>query len=395
MATSTEGLVYSNLEIRNSRINSRIADIRTNTYQLVDFETEKYLGEFIETENEDGEKEEKLISNTEYYSIISSAYNMYIGSGNSFDLDLGTKLTTSHDNYGQVKGNNALVLDDFNRQVAQYDDLWILQNSGSDIISVNGAGNILMSPQNVMVDSFSSVQDTSSTTLTVLATDQNEAARFYGPLVIGPALNTSTSTSQVAGISEIRFLSDAQISGVASTTIQIGQAGNTVDLNVEGVNYLLPESAIRDTITAYVDNPREDIHIWGQGDNSWTPPEDIKILKIKAQYNCGVNGKIDLVLEDENDETLAELIGQNCSNGFTSIESDDLNINLSPEQGMHVVVSNVAGGSRQTIYGEDGSVVSVGEVQGAPSQLTITIEYVYQEEINKEFVYEEDLKNVK
>jgi FG-GAP repeat len=379
--TSTEGMILSNLEIRNSRINSQIVDLRTKAFQFIDFESQEYLGELDEEESESDENEVKeVIGDVKYYSVISSAYNMYIGSGLSFDLALGTELTTSHDNYGQVLSNNALVLDDFNRQVAQYDDLWLLQNNGKNVISVNGAGNILMSPQNVMVDSFSFSPDTSSTTLTVLASEGNEAARFYGPLVIGPALNTSTSTEQVAGISEIKFLTDAQISGVGSTTIKIGQASNTVDLNVEGVNYILPDSAIRDTITAFVDSPRNDLHIWGKGENSWNPPEDIKILKIKAQYYCGNNGSVDLVLEDENNQVLVELNGQKCSNNYVSIETEDLDINLDENRGMHIVVKNVKGGYYEKVVGVEGEV-SKGNFVSGPSQLTITVEYVYRKEL--------------
>jgi len=164
--------------------------------------------------------------------------------------------------------------------------------------------------------------------------------------------------------------------------LKVGLAENTVDLNVAGVKYLLPDDAIRDNITAYVDQPREDIHIWGSGENSWKPSIDIKILKIKAQYYCGTSGKVDLRLEDENDEILAEIEGISCNNNFISIESEDLDIDLNSEQGMHIVVSDVSGGSQQTTYGEDGSVLSVGEITGAPSQLTITVEYVYQEELN-------------
>jgi|GEM_PF-3260379 len=373
-ATSTTEILISQVDISNSRFNTKLSDIRTQAFILEDFELSNYSVASSTTST----------IQVDYNTLITSSYNMYLGSGISFDLALGTKLSTSHDNYGQVLGNNALVLDDFNRQIAQYDDLWLLQNNDKDVISVNGAGNILMSPQNVMVDSFALSNDISSTTLTVLAIEDHEAARFYGPLVIGPALtasSTATSTGQIAGISELRFLSDAQISATASSTIKVGQAGNTVDLNVAGVNYILPDSAIRDTITAYVDSPRKGVHVWGKGTNSWQPPEDIKILKLKAQYHCGEGGSINLKLEDENNRVLAELNGQKCSNNYINIETDDLDINLDENDGMHIVISEVKGGKQKAIYGKEGEVIGRGEIQGAPSQLTMTLEYVYKREL--------------
>ena len=344
--------------------NTKISDIKTKTYLLEDFELIDYIGET----NEDDE----LLSDQPEYTLISSAYNMYIGSNNSFDLALGTKLSTSHDNYGKVIGDNVLVLNDFNRQVAEYDDLWLLQNNGKNVISVNGGGNVLISPQNVMVDSFSMFENNTDITLTVASATGNEAGRFYGSLVIGPSLASATSTEpMVAGTSEIRFLTDAEINAVGTSTLRVGQAGNTVDLNVEGVEYLLPEDARRDTISAFVAKPENNTYVWGKGENSWKPSDDIIITKIKVQYYCGSNGKVDLRLEDNNDQTLAELNGQICSENYTSIESDDLNINISSETGMHIVLDNVIGG----YYNEEGQLVD------GPSQLTITIEYVYEQEL--------------
>jgi len=119
-ATSTAEVLLSQVEISNSRFNTKLSDLRTRAFIVEDFELIPY--------------EDSIASSTatstigiEYNTLISSAYNMYLGSGSSFDLALGTKLSTSHDNYGSVLGDNALVLNDFNRQVAQYDDLWLLQ----------------------------------------------------------------------------------------------------------------------------------------------------------------------------------------------------------------------------------------------------------------------------
>ncbi len=342
-ATSTSRLL-SHIDISNSRLSSNYSDIRTRAF----------TGD--------------IISSTEYLetinavSLISSSYNLYSGSNLSFDLGSGTKLTTSHDNYGKVVGSNALILNDFNRNVAQYDDLWVLQNNGSRIMSVNGNGNILMSPQNVALDSFSMSQNISSTTLTVVASENNIAANFFGRVVISPTLNASGTSS---GIAELMFSSDGVISANGNK-LQVGKSGDTVDLNVEGVAYILPDSAVRDTITAYVDVPRVDTRVWGNGENSWKPAEDIKILKLKAQYKCGDGGSITLRLEDKNNSELAIISGGNCSNGYANIESGDLNINLTSEDGMHVVVTQISGG---------------GEESEGPSQLTITVEYVYRRDL--------------
>jgi len=380
-ATSTEEILLSQVDISNSRFNTKLSDIKTQTFVLEDFELINYEEIIPETATSTATSTLEII---DYNTLITSSYNMYIGRGYSFDLALGSKLSTSHDNYSQVNGGQSLVLDDFNRQVAQYDDLWLLQNNGKDVISVNGAGNILMSPQNVLLDSFLMSEDISSTTLTVVANEEEEAARFYGALTIGPGLidsstasSTATSTGQVAGISELKFLSDAQISASGTSTLKVGLAGNTVDLNVVGVEYILPEDAVRDNITAYIDQPKEDIHIWGSGENSWKPSSDIRIQKIKAQYNCGTNGKVDLRLEDDQDQVLAEIVGVSCVDDFINIESEDLSIDLSSEQGMHIVVSDVTGGYQETTVLEDGGVIT-GNFVGAPSQLTITLEYVYR-----------------
>ncbi len=342
-ATSSARML-SHIDISASRLSSNYSDIKTTAL----------TGDILNSS--------EYVDTTNAVSLITSSYNLYSGNNLSFDLGNGTKLTTSHDNYGKVVGSNALVLNDFNRNVAQYDDLWVLQNGGQRIMSVNGNGNILMSPQNVALDSFSMSQNISSTTLTVVATDDNVSANFFGRVVISPSLNASGTPS---GIAELMFSSDGVISANGNK-LQVGKTGDTVDLNVEGVAYILPDSAVRDTITAYVDVPRVDTRVWGNGENSWRPAEDIKILKLKAQYKCGDGGSISLRLEDKNNSELATISGGNCSNGYANIESDNLNINLTSEDGMHVTVTQVSSG---------------GEESEDPSQLTITVEYVYRRDL--------------
>ena len=343
-STSTDRLL-SHLDISNSRLFSNYSDIKTRAY----------VGDTINSSQ---------YNDKNAISLISSQYNIYSGSNLSFDLGFGTKLTTSHDNYNKVSGNNALVLNDYNRNVGVSDDLWLLQNNGNRIISVNGAGNILMSPQNVALDSFSMSQYNSSSTLTVLSSDNNNAANFFGKVVISPGISASGTPT---GISELMFSSDAVISANGNE-LSIGKSGDTVNLSVAGVSYILPDSAVRDTVTAYVDNPKVDTHIWGNGENSWKPSEDIKILKVKAQYKCGEGGNISLRLEDKDNNELATISGGNCSNGYANIESSDLNINLTNEDGVHIVITSISG------QAEDGT---------GPSQLTITIEYVYRKDLAK------------
>ena len=143
----------------------------------------------------------------------------------------------------------------------------------------------------------------------------------------------------------------------AGAQLNLGRVGDTINLNVEGVTYNFKENVRRNVLSAYLPAPVSGDKIWGSGDQSWSPPEDITVLAVKAQYSCTGGGVLQLVLKDQNNNALAQLDGLSCNEGYTELVAADLNYLLTLDQGMYVDVITATEGV---------------------TNVTVTVEYVYQ-----------------
>jgi len=134
----------------------------------------------------------------------------------------------------------------------------------------------------------------------------------------------------------------------------IGAPGDTINLNVEGVTYNFKENVRRNTLSAYLPSPVSGDRVWGDGNNSWTPPENITILGIKVQYACADGGTLQLALKDKDGNVIANLNGFSC-NSYNKL-AEELEYYLTMDNGMYVDV--------------------LGATEGI-TNVTITIEFIY------------------
>ena len=140
----------------------------------------------------------------------------------------------------------------------------------------------------------------------------------------------------------------------AGGAINLGRAGDTINLNIEGVTYNFKENVRRNTLSAYLASPTSGDKVWGNGQESWSPPENITILGIKAQYACSEGGSLELSLKDKNGNVIASLSGWDC-NGYSKL-SEELEHYLTVEDGMYLDVETATEGI---------------------TNVTVTVEFVY------------------
>ena len=316
----------STVDISFSSISSQLADIRA---VCVDAAT----GEACSAE--------LIIDHQALISNINSSYNTLSGGGTNFEVGRHTVISSAHDTYLNYEGEGEFRQRDyFRNQTNAGSILFSLQNAGFDLFSVSASGTVAVSPQNTSGDSFTITSPTASSTLTVINSGAGVAITTVGDLVLTPATSTMPVTLSSAG-----------------AQLNLGRVGDTINLNVEGVTYNFKENVRRNVLSAYLPAPVSGDKIWGSGDQSWSPPEDITVLAVKAQYSCTGGGVLQLVLKDQNNNALAQLDGLSCNEGYTELVAADLNYLLTLDQGMYVDVITATEGV---------------------TNVTVTVEYVYQ-----------------
>ncbi|PIT90740.1 MAG: hypothetical protein COU22_00535 [Candidatus Komeilibacteria bacterium CG10_big_fil_rev_8_21_14_0_10_41_13] len=215
--------------------------------------------------------------------------------------------------------------------------LFTVQNAGLDLFSLSASGTLAINPQNTTGNSVVITSPTASTTLKVVNTGGGTALKVVGNLV----LQSATSGIPV-------------VLSAAGGEINIGAPGDVINLNVDGVIYNFKENVRRNVLTAYLSQPTSADSIWGSGNNSWSPPEDITIKAIKVQYQC-IEGGLALSLKNSNGDTITTINGYDCG-GFSSV-SEDLDYFLSSEEGLYVDINSAGEGI---------------------TNLTVTVEFVYE-----------------
>ena len=308
-ATSTVNLSYSN-------ISSSLADIRT-----------------VNEKTATG-----TVSAFAAANIISS-YNTLTGSGVNFEIAEDTIISSAHDTYLTYSGAGVFRQNDYFRKINNSSaSLFNVQNAGINLFNISASGTVAINPQNTTGDSVIISSPTASTTLTVINTGAGVALKVVGNLI----LTSATSSIPV-------------VLSSAGSQLNVGAPGDIVNLNVEGVTYNFKENVRRNTLSAYLPAPVSGDRIWGDGVNSWSPPENITILGVKVNYNCGEDGLLQMTLKNKNGENITTLNGNTCG-GYAKIEKNDLKYQLTPEEGMYVEVNTATEG-----------VINV----------TITIEFIY------------------
>jgi len=315
-ATSTIDIMYSSIA-------SVVNDIRT---VCID----------VETGEECNEDTVFDVNNT--LNNITSSYNILTGSGKSFSVALNTVISSAHDTYLSYEGTGTFKQNDyFRNQVGG--SLFNIQNAGLDLFGINASGTVSVNPQNTTGDSFTITSATSSSTLRVVNSNGGTALTVVGDLVITSATSTiPVSLSSGGG------------------QLNIGKPGDTINLNLDGVIYNFKENVRRNTLSVYLDSPSIGDRVWGSGTQSWSPSENVTIKAIKVQYQC-TEGLLQMALKDKNGNVIKQINGYTCS-GYSNVV-EELEYYLTSDNGMYLEVQ----ASSEAI-----------------TNVTVTIEYVYDNE---------------
>ncbi|MDP2587108.1 MAG: LamG-like jellyroll fold domain-containing protein [Candidatus Komeilibacteria bacterium] len=312
-ATSTVAISYSN-------ISTTVADIRTVCIDAA-------------TGQECDDNTVRAQNFAPLPAHIISSYNTLAGSGTNFDIAEGTIISSAHDTYLKYQGEGEFRQNDYFRNNSNTAaSLFNIQNAGFNLFNVTASGTIAINPQNTTGDSVMITSATASSTLTVINSGAGTALRVVGNMIL---------TSATSGIPVVLSSAGAELN--------VGAPGDTINLNVDGVVYNFKENVRRDTMSAYLSAPVSGDKVWGDGNNSWSPAENITILGAKMQYACAEEGTLQLVLKDKTGNTIANLNGFSCG-GFYKVEENDLEYHLTPDDGMYVdVVSSTEGVTNVTI----------------------------------------------
>jgi pectin methylesterase-like acyl-CoA thioesterase len=269
---------------------------------------------------------------------VTSAYTIYYGA-TAFDISAGTAVATSHDTYASYVGKGKLINNDYNRNLVDPNaSIFSLQNAGNQLFNVNADGRVTINLQNTAGDGVVINGTSTDSVLKVVNNGTGPALTVVGDLVV-----TSSSAGQAA------------ITAMGGT-LQIGKVGDVIDLSVNDVTYKFKENVRRNVLSAFVDSPVAGDKVWGGEGNSWTPPENIEVLGFKMQYKCSADSLIKLVLKDKSGNVIAHLDSKNCSD-YGSIGVDNLRLPISTEDGLYVEFME-----------------ALGEVKN----VTITVEFVYE-----------------
>ena len=322
------------VDISYSNISSTIADIKTVSTGGEELILAEEVGAPIISEETDN----KFVGFGQPANIISS-YNTLLGSGANFDIAKNTVISSAHDTYLRYTGEGTFRQNDyFRNQTDGAGILFSIQNAGLNLFNVNASGTIAINPQNTTGDSVVINSATASSTLTVINSGLGTALTVMGNMIL---------TSATSGLPVVLSSAGAELN--------VGAPGDTINLNIEGVTYNFKENVRRNTLSAYLPAPQSGDKIWGDGNNSWRPPENITILGVKVQYACADSGFLQMVLKDKNGSTIANLDSWSCG-GYDKIEVNDLNYHLTPDDGMYVDVATA--------------------VEGV-TNVTVTVEFVY------------------
>ncbi|MBU1684149.1 hypothetical protein KKC56_01650, partial [Patescibacteria group bacterium] len=361
------------VEIKYSTIKANKSDIQTIiNYQLSITNDEEIKNEEVE----DDEVKNCKLSIGNCKLTIESSYNFLLGAGYNFNIATGTAISSFADKYETINKQGVFTVLDY---VKNSEDSAItikqegkgnilnLQNIDSDVFTVDSLGVIKINSQNATGTSFNLFAQSDDIGMQISQQGSGSAARFVGEVIISPKQDEETA--------RLTFDSNSVISSQGNT-MSIGDAGDTVNLNVQDVKYEFSEKVRRNTIFLFVDKPRQNQYLLGNKDNSWQPEEDIILLKLKLQYSVAdtqISSSDNTVVDPASNNALRVVLHDN-----TEYPIIDTELIFQYNPGYYQIITDISNEENAVqISSDQGIYLEITHAQGV-EQLSIEIEYLYQ-----------------